>query len=322
MSYNHHELSFNVPITQAMRLRATKISQYQDKPDTSKQVYRNILAVLAVDYYCQCMEIETRLSSSNVWNPAWQALANSADLELANLGRVECCAVALTSGKVAIAKEAQADKIGYIAVALDEASQEAILLGFRERLLGEREEFSLQEWDDLEGFLSRVEDLELQSSPDPSHVTQLTQWLRGQLEEGWESLEDLVSGQNLSPAWVVRGPAGSTENQTQTNRNSVIKRGKLLHFEGMSEAIALLISLDSEISEEMDISVEIQSLDRQSELPFNLEISILDEEGHSVMQALAKSTEHIKLNFSGQPQEQFGVKVALGSVSFLENFVI
>ncbi len=318
MIYNHHELSFNVPITQTMRLRATEVSQYQGQPDKSKQVYRNILAVLAVDYYCQCMGIETRLSSSNVWNPAWQALANSADLELANLGRVECCAVALTSGKVAIAKEAQADKIGYLAVALDEASQEAILLGFRERLIGEEEQFALQDWHDLEAFLSKLEDLELQSSPDPSHVTQLTQWLRGQLEEGWESLENLVSGQNLSPAWAVRGPVGSMETQSK----SVIKRGKLLHFEGMSEAIALLISLDSEISEEMDISVEIQSLDRRSELPFNLEISILDEEGHSVMQALAKSTEHIKLNFSGQPQEQFGVKVALGSVSFLENFVI
>lgn len=318
MNYNYHELTFNVPITQTMRLKASDVSQYQDKPDKSEQVYRSILAVLAVDYYCQCMGIETSLESSHVWNPTWQVLADSADLELTNLGRVECCAVAAKSDRVTIAQEAQSDKIGYIAVALDEESHEAILLGFRERLMGEGEQFSLQDWDDLEGFLSKVDDLELQLSSTPSPVTQLTQWLRGRLDEGWESLENLVSGQNLTSAWAVRGPVSSIE----TRSKSVIRRGKLLHFEGMDEAIALLISLDSEISEEMDISVEIQSLDRRSELPFNLEISILDEDGHSVMQALAKSSEHIKLNFSGQHQEKFGVKVALGSVSFLEHFVI
>ncbi|WP_159786238.1 DUF1822 family protein [Sodalinema gerasimenkoae] len=318
MNYSYNELTFNVPITQTMRLRATEVSQYQDKPDKSEQVYRNVLAVLAVYYYCQCMGIETRLESSYVWNPAWQVLANSADLELANLGRVECCPVAANAHSVTIAQEAQSNKIGYIAVTLDEASHEAILLGFCERLRGKGEQFSLQDWDDLEAFLSKVEDLELQSSPDPPHLTQLTQWVRGLVNEGWESLENLVLGQNLTPGWAVRGPVSSMEN----DRSSAIRRGKLLHFEGMDEAIALLISLDSEISEEMDISVEIQSLDRRSELPFNLEISILDEEGHSVMQALAKSSEHIKLNFSGQPQEKFGVKVALGSVSFLENFVI
>lgn len=90
----------------------------------------------------------------------------------------------------------------------------------------------------------------------------------------------------------------------------------------MSEAIILLISLESELAEETDIAVEVQSLDRQTELPLNLEISILDDEGHSVMQAVAKSSEHIKLRFSGEPDERFGVKVALGSVSFIEQFVI
>lgn len=318
MSYNHHELMFNVPITQMMRSQADDLSQCQDNPDKSRQVYHNILAVLAVDYYCQCMGIETNLKSSTVWDSALQLLANSADLELKNLGRIECCAMMANQNKVMVSREAQCDKLGYIAVALDEDSNEAILQGFSENLIGDTEEFSLQNWDDLDLFLLKVEEWENQPSATSSQLTQLSHWLHGWVEVGWQSLEALVAPKQPAPAWVVRGQMKSQE----TSQNSVIKRGKLLHFEGVSEAIALLISLDSEISEEMDISVEIQSLDRQSELPFNLEIAILDEEGHSVMQALAKSTEHIKLNFSGQPQEKFGVKVALGSVSFLENFVI
>ncbi|KPQ39392.1 MAG: DUF1822 family protein [Phormidium sp.] len=318
MNYSHHELTFNVPITQLMRSQADQVSQYQDNPDKLRQVYRNILVVLAVDYYCQCMGIKTNLESSTVWNPGLQLLANSADLELKNLGRVECCALLKNQDTVMVSREAQYDKLGYIAVVLDEDSNEAILRGFSENLVGDGEVFSLQDWDDLDLFLLKVEEWENQPSVASSQVTQLSQWLRGWVDAGWQSLEALIAPEQPTPAWVVRGPMKSQE----TSQNSVIKRGKLLHFEGMDEAIALLISLDSEISQEMDISVEIQSLDRRTELPLNLEISILNDEGQAVMQALAKSTEHIKLNFSGQPQEEFGVKVALGPVSFLEHFVI
>ncbi len=318
MNYNHHKLTFNVPMTQMMRSQADQVSRYQDNSDKSRQVYRNVLAVLAVDYYCQCMGIETDLEASTVWNPGLQLLANSADLELRNLGRVECCAMTANQNKVRVSQEARGDKIGYLAVALDEDSNEAILQGFSEKLMGDGEEFFLQNWDDLDLFLLKVEEWENQPSVASSQVTQLSQWLRGLVDAGWQNLEALVAPEQPAPAWVVRSRMKSQE----THQNSVIKRGKLLHFEGMSEAIALLISLDSEISEEMDISVEIQSLDRRTELPLNLEISILNDEGQAVMQALAKSTEHIKLNFSGQPQEQFGVKVALGPVSFLEHFVI
>ncbi|OAB57273.1 hypothetical protein AY600_09465 [Phormidium willei BDU 130791] len=318
MNYSHHELTFNVPITQMMRSQADHVSQYQDTLDKSRQVYCNVLAVLAVDYYCQCMGIETSLELSTVWDPGLQYLANNADLELKNLGQVQCCAMMVNQNKVKVSREAQCDKLGYFAVVLDEDSNEAVLRGFSEKLIGDGEEFSLQNWDDLDLFLLKVEEWENQPSAASSQVTQLSQWLHGLVDAGWQNLEALVAPEQPAPAWVVRSRMKSQE----TQQNSVIKRGKLLHFEGMSEAIALLISLDSEISEEMDVSVEIQSLDRQSELPLNLEISILNDEGQAVMQALAKSTEHIKLNFSGQPQEQFGVKVTLGTVSFLEHFLI
>jgi hypothetical protein len=90
----------------------------------------------------------------------------------------------------------------------------------------------------------------------------------------------------------------------------------------MPEPIALSIGLQPKASEELDISVEVRPLGRQTELPVDLQISILDEEGSSVMQALAKRTEHIQLDFSGEPGERFSVKVALGNVSFTEDFLI
>lgn len=137
MSYQYGPLTFNVPITAEMRARASQASQQHSNVDKSRQVYHNVLVVLAVEYYCQCMAIETQLKASSVWNPALQVLANTAELPLKALGAVQCCMVAGQDTTVRVPAEAQHDRLGYVAVGLDEEFQEAVLLGFCERLPGE-----------------------------------------------------------------------------------------------------------------------------------------------------------------------------------------
>lgn len=50
---------------------------------------------------------------------------------------------------------------------------------------------------------------------------------------------------------------------------------------------------------------------------------LLDALGEAVMEAIARSTNsYIQLQFSGSQGEYFSVKVTLGDVSVIENFVI
>jgi hypothetical protein len=73
----------------------------------------------------------------------------------------------------------------------------------------------------------------------------------------------------------------------------------------------------------MDISVEVRPPSGQTYLPPNLQLMVLDDLEAAVMEAQTRSTNsYIQLQFSGSPGERFSVKVALGTVSVIENFVI
>ncbi len=316
MNHNNGQLRLTVPITKTARETARQFSQQQANKDKAERVYRNTLAVWAVDFYCRCMGIETDLEASDSWDPVMQTLADVADLQLPQFGKIECRPVGSDARSVEIPLEARSNRLGYMAVLLDESNRNANLMGFVETVTETTERLPLEQWRSLDDFLVKIEQLEQRVSPSPPDLTQLTQWLHGQIQQGWESVETLLFPQTLAPAWNARGSA------TRTQASSAIKRGKLLDLNGWGEPIALLIGLDPKASEEMDISVEVRAIGQHAELPGNLQISILDEMGNSVMQAIAKSTKHIQLDFSGEPNERFSVKVALGSSSFIENFLI
>lgn len=315
MNYNNGQLRLTVPITKTARETARQFSQQQANKDKAERVYRNTLAVWAVNFYCRCMGIETDLEASDSWDPVMQTLADVADLQLPQFGKIECRPVGSDARSVEIPLEARSNRLGYMAVLLDESNRNANLMGFVETVTETTERLPLEQWRSLDDFLVKIEQLEQRVSPLPPDLTRLTQWLHGRVQQGWESVETLLFPPTLTPAWNARGSATRTQ-------ASAVKRGKLLNLNGMPEPIALLISLQPKASEEMDISVEVRPLGRQTELPVDLQISILDEHGSSVMQALAKSTEHIQLDFSGEPGERFSVKVALGNISFTEDFLI
>jgi hypothetical protein len=72
----------------------------------------------------------------------------------------------------------------------------------------------------------------------------------------------------------------------------------------------------------MDISVEVYPTGGYTRLPEDLKLMVLDEAGKSVMQADARCSEGLEFQFSGEPGEQFSVKVVLGEVSVTEEFLI
>ncbi|MEC4991807.1 MAG: DUF1822 family protein, partial [Oscillatoria sp. PMC 1068.18] len=57
-------------------------------------------------------------------------------------------------------------------------------------------------------------------------------------------------------------------------------------------------------------------------LPEDLQLIISNDRGEVVMQAIAKRTENIQLEFSGEIGEGFSVRVALGESSISESFII
>jgi len=72
----------------------------------------------------------------------------------------------------------------------------------------------------------------------------------------------------------------------------------------------------------MDIWVQVHPTNGCECLPYNLRLAVLDEACEAVMQAIARESKNIQLEFSGTLGEHFSVQVALGEVSLTEAFVI
>ena len=63
---------------------AEKFQHYQSNIQKKEQVYRNSLAVYAVNLYLQNLGFETDLKASNSWDYIWQTLMDASDLQIIN----------------------------------------------------------------------------------------------------------------------------------------------------------------------------------------------------------------------------------------------
>jgi hypothetical protein len=163
--------------------------------------------------------------------------------------------------------------------------------------------------------------------PESQRVTNLSQWLKGIADAGWQTLEALFNTQSANPAFSIRTSEQSRENDAN-NPADGIRRGKLidLGIELAGNPVALVVTLTpAEANEEIDIRLRVYPTGKQNYLPPGLQLIVLDESGDSVpeLKAEARSAdEWIQREFSGQPGERFSVKIALGDLSIIENFVI
>lgn len=303
MNFLKNDLTFTVPLTLLAHQFAQQFYQQQSNLQKAKQVYLNALAVYAVDFYLKCLGIETDIQASDSWNPAIQTLANTADLEVKDLGKLECRPVLPDAEFCQVPPEVWFNRIGYVAVRCDRALTQATLLGFVPTV--NQEEFPLSELKSLEDLLEHLDKLK---QPRKEEVV-LSQWLHNVFEAGWEAVELLFGPSQAELAFNFRTPIGVT-------------RGKWLSLERWGEEVALCVELMPETSSKMKISVEVYPKNSQSYLPTNLQLMILDENKEAVMQAVAKSTQTIQLKFRGEPGERFSVKVALGEISVTESFLV
>ncbi|MFB2921016.1 MULTISPECIES: DUF1822 family protein [Aerosakkonema] len=280
---------------------AEQFRKHQRQPQKGKQVYLNTLAVYAVKFYLDCLGIETDCQASDSFDPVAQTLMDVADLEVKNLGKLECRPVLPEQEFIYIPPEVWLNRIGYVAVQMTRSLTEVMLLGFTKTAT--RENLSISELRSLEEFPEFISEIR---QPRPIN---LSQWLHNVVEIGWQTVEALLLPPQAQIAFNFRGTDG-------------VRRGKFLELERAGKQVALCVGLKPVDQLEVNILVEVYPTGDQNYLPPDLQVMVLDDEGITVMEAQARTTKNIQFEFSGELGEHFSVKVGLGDVSITEGFVI
>lgn len=282
------DLTFTVNLTASARKLAEKLRKQQVDPQTAEQVYRNALAVYAVDFYCQCMGIKTDGTVDELAKTIPRAA-----LTLKNLGMLECLPILEETRVVRIPAKDSEDAIGTIPVQLNSSLTEATLLGFVSAT-NERE-ISRDRVGSLEAFLDVIEPVNL------------SQWFEKAFEKGWQVLEAIVSPFAVQPSFNFRRPR--------------IAGTKAIAL-GTSSPLELIFVLTQERDREIDIALQVCS-QTEDPLPAGLELKVIDESGEVFSNAAAKTGDRtLGDRFCGEAGEQFTIKVSLGNDSFTENFVV
>lgn len=207
---NHNNFSeidsLPMPITQNALEVARQFADQQRQEQREEQVYLNTLAVLAVRDYLTILSIETDLTQCDSWNPAMRLFADAADLYVKGLGKIECRPMRNMNRNLSanppeilpVPLEARTERIGYIAVEIDEEEKEARLLGFSQT--ADSGELVLRELHSLDDFLVHLEHL-FEAKVD------LGQWLVNVFTPDWQPFEAVFEPQpESSPRDRIENP--------------------------------------------------------------------------------------------------------------------
>lgn len=193
----------SIPITSESREIAQEFANSIQDTSTSKQVYDNTLAVLAVNDYLTMLGISTNLKDSESWHPALRLCMDVADLKITGLGHLECRSVPPEAEICVVPTDAWEDRIGYIAVRIDESQRTATLLGFAQT--AGTGELVINQLQPLAALLYHLERLR------HPHPVNLPQWFANLCQKGWQNWEDIINNFNLpgvqiayrSPSWLI-----------------------------------------------------------------------------------------------------------------------
>ncbi|MBP0020666.1 MAG: DUF1822 family protein [Cyanobacteria bacterium SBLK] len=308
------ELSFIVPLTIFDHQIAREFCQQQIQAQKAKQVYLNTLSVCAVRAYLTGLGVETRLESGDSWNVLAQTLSDTADLEVKGCGKLECRPVLPHASICTIPPESWGERLGYVAVELNRELTEARLLGFIAEIEVGVEELPLDRLSSLETLLDC---LSQKSAAMEKPFIRLSRWFDNVIDAGWESLDAVFASHQTTPVFAFRSLSGREEGDRHG-----IRRGKIFNLARSQEQVTLSIGLELYRATEYDISIAAIPGGSQAHLPEDLQLILLDPDGKSIMQADARNSEGLELQFSGELGEYFSIKMVLGEVSVTEEFQI
>lgn len=311
---------FTVPLTNHQRDVAKLFCQRYINESKSYQVYRQVLALHAVNFYAQCMGITTDFNISSLWNPIEQLLSDVTELPIPGRGGLECGLVEPAIAHptsvdenghnltVYISPAAFDNRLGYIAVGFGETYDYAYLLGFRETVSSPQT--SLNSWDSLTQLFPV-----LSQSHQPSGTVQLRYWLQERFQAGWETLsETFIWEDNFTEQ---RQPVTAIAFRSPPIQPG-IQRAKQLQFSD-GQVVALEVGVYPLSDTEIDIRVQLIPAIGSS-LPSDLNMMILDHQDDVIMQTQARGTPALRLEFSVEPDEIFKLKLERETVSLVETF--
>jgi hypothetical protein len=288
---------------------AAQFCNQQRQPLKAEQVYRNTLAVWAVHERLRGEGIATDLAASHSWNLIFQTCSDGADLVLPGQGRLECRPVDQDAAVMLVPPETWEDRLGYVAVQLDDALETATVLGVVETV--QQEAVALADLQDFSAWLERLRpQLSFPVSPT---LTRLQDWLQGQLDQGWQTLESLLH----QPT-----PALNPRSALVERDRALIRRAKPLALPSLGEAQIVVVVAILPQAEQWQIAVSLGPQPPAKQLPPGLTLSVLDPDGIAVMQAQSRATEQLTLEFTGEPGDRFSVQITLGATTLTEAFEI
>jgi hypothetical protein len=292
-------LRFALPLSNDAHKIAQQCIQGINNPSMAKQVYLNTLAVYAVDYYLRCMRFKTDWLHSDSRDPLLSKLMNVADLDIKDVGKIECIPVSVDRSECDISPESENERVGYMPVQINEDLTEATILGFSTQKSGT---IKLDRLADLEYAIEYLTELEQPT------IVKLRAWLDGVVDTSWETIDRL-----LNPT------------QLRLFYRSPVNRGQKVALATPTGIESLIFVLDVKpndgLEQELDVLIQVYPSDRH-ELPDGVKLTIIDDTETS-MTATSKSGDNwIQLNFTAVFDEEFTAKVSLGDAEVAKKFAI
>lgn len=300
-----------IPINGRMTANAQKISLQHRNQTKANQVYLNTLAILAVDFYCQCIDIETDIAKSSGLNNILTPLIDTAGLFIKDKGLLECRPVLKSQDFCYIPTEVREDRIGYIGVEIDEVDSKATILGFVKSV--ESENLPLTSLLPLEDFLFYLH--KLQKPVDIRHniectIVKLSQWFDGLFDLGWQS--ELAVAKKITPV-----------NAINVTEKLEVTGAKIIKTTNLSEPV-LLILHQSQVEDKVEIVLRLYPASESVFLINGIKMTLFDAHNNPIprLENVSKSSNSLQLRFKGNIGDRFSLQVSLGLEAIVEEFVI
>ncbi|GAB4535431.1 MAG: hypothetical protein Tsb0014_22420 [Pleurocapsa sp.] len=303
------EYGIALPLTQSAYSTAERFATEQIDPNKAERVRLNTLAVWLVRDYLDLMAIPTNITGGDSWNPLMRMSADVADLEITNVGYLECIPCQTKASSYIVPPEVQRDRIGYVVVQIDDTLREGTILGFsptaQDGVISQ-----LQSWDSLLVHLDRL----ASRVTVEARIVNLSQWLEGIFTTGWETVRDLLLASDNNLAFSFRS--------AETEQENLLRRGKILDLGNELGRIILLVEVRNTESAEKIITLQIYPTETNY-LPPQIQLQVLDDAETVFATATSTSNDnYLQLQLHGAPGESFKVEISAANNTLREDFTI
>lgn len=311
----------SLPLALTAHRRAQNFQHRHATPAVQKRVYLNTLAAYAGATYLEMRGYDIDWNQSYSQDPAQQTLMDVADVMVVDVGRLECRPVLPGETTIAIPAEVSCDRVGYLAIHLDESLRQATLLGFTTTLPAPSQDLIAIPLANLNPPEELGIYLEQQLAA--AMPVRLSRWLQQTVETGWQTVADTVAELTTpTPTFAFRSSAAAAEVETQPVPSIGQAKPVTLGTGADAITVTLLVGLIPQVQDDIEVWVQISPAVGQTRLPSALQLAILDASDAAVMQAEARDTEAIQLKFVAAIAEQFSVQLTLGDRTLTQSFEI